>query len=596
MTASQGPLATLQAASRASGLTEAELAVHVTEGRLQPAGRDAQGRPLYRIDDIGLLGAPPERASVYASLQGEPELGPDASDRDRILASLPYFARRLVESDYAALTIMNSGGRIAQMYVSGMSQRQADALGDPPVGKGVLGLMGPQGAPIRLHNITDHRRSVGFPDGHPAMRSLLGVAIESHERHAANLYVANSPGRPHFTAEDQQLIESLAVHARIALEVDRLRLRESGLRQTAERSRREAEAARLRTETVLGVATVGVLVMDASGQTVISANEEIERILGMPLPEGTPISTVQNNTRLEDAIGRAVPAESRPLQLVVRTGQPHGPVDMFITSPEGERKPALVSAAPIKDSEGRLTEVVVAIQDTTVLMELEQAKRDFLSMVTHDLRTPVTTIKALLHDARTAVSDGRPAEHVLKGIEEEADYLNELVTNLLDMSRIEANADTLEFEQCHILDLVGDAVQRAVRSHYGRGRNIRVNVSPDLPMTFADPAQVGRVLDNLLSNALKYSETDIAVRCALDDGNSVVTRVEDYGRGIPAELVSNLFDKFFRVHHGRRAGREGSGLGLAVCKAIVEAHGGSIGVDSEEGNGSSFWFSLPAER
>jgi signal transduction histidine kinase len=257
-----------------------------------------------------------------------------------------------------------------------------------------------------------------------------------------------------------------------------------------------------------------------------------------------------------------------------------------------------VSAAPVLASDGHVTAGIAVFQDITELKLLDEVKADFLSMITHDLRGPVTAIKGLAASAMThAPESGKNAEQLreeLAAVDDESDRLTELVSNLLDMSRIEAGAVRLEPEETHIADLTDDAVRRAKRSRLGEGRAIEVNAPLGLPLFYVDPVQIGRVLDNLISNALKYSDGPIKVDAGHDpEKNALVTTVHDSGVGLAPEVQSAVFEKFFRVTDvGRKSGM-GAGLGLAICKAIVEGHGGEINVESELRQGSSFSFTLP---
>jgi signal transduction histidine kinase len=170
------------------------------------------------------------------------------------------------------------------------------------------------------------------------------------------------------------------------------------------------------------------------------------------------------------------------------------------------------------------------------------------------------------------------------------------VANLLDMTRIEAGGDMFEFEVCHLADIATDSVARMNRSRYGHGRRIHVNVPPDLSAIYADPGQIGRVVDNLLSNALKYSEDDISVQARFQPASRTVrVEVSDRGPGIPAGQERAIFDRFARLKGAGRRGRQGSGLGLAICRSIITAHSGEIGVISSK-RGSNFWFSMPIDH
>ncbi len=154
----------------------------------------------------------------------------------QLLANLPFLARRLVNADYAALTLGSQDGRIADMIVSGMSDSQSKPIGHPPTGRGVLGNLDHANAPIRLGNIASHQRSTGFPEGHPDMKSMIGVGVTSdrNQDEAIRIYATRVTGQPSFTAEEQAIIESLATFAKQALEFDTLRKAETSLRIRAE--------------------------------------------------------------------------------------------------------------------------------------------------------------------------------------------------------------------------------------------------------------------------------------------------------------------------------------------------------------------------
>ena len=217
-------------------------------------------------------------------------------------------------------------------------------------------------------------------------------------------------------------------------------------------------------------------------------------------------------------------------------------------------------------------------------------------MITHDLRSPLATIKGLVTELAPSLDGESELNSDIEAIDEEIDQTIELVSNLLDMSRIEAGAYPLDMEITHMIDMSEDAIARARRSRIGRDRDVQADVPANLPPLFADPKQLGRVLDNLLSNALKYSSGKVTLCSEVsEDGDEVRTVVIDSGIGIPLEDSDLVFDKFFRVTGGPRAGR-GAGLGLAICKAIVNAHGGEVGVNSTLGEGSEFWFTMPVYK
>jgi two-component system sensor histidine kinase KdpD len=242
------------------------------------------------------------------------------------------------------------------------------------------------------------------------------------------------------------------------------------------------------------------------------------------------------------------------------------------------------------------------------LRESDQLKNVLLGLVTHDLRTPLASIKAavssLLDETMTwSLADRRD---FLESIDTSADRLNRLVGNLLDLSRLEAGVAVPQKEWYLIGDVIATVLDQLDLTGQLRGRSVEVDVPDDLPLVPMDHAQMEEVLTNLIENALKYSPATSPVRIsarATDVPHELEVSVADRGVGIPPGELHAIFGKFYRVQHVQLPwdkGRPpiGTGLGLAICAGIVEAHGGRIWAESAPGEGSTFTFTLPipAER
>jgi two-component system, OmpR family, sensor histidine kinase KdpD len=227
------------------------------------------------------------------------------------------------------------------------------------------------------------------------------------------------------------------------------------------------------------------------------------------------------------------------------------------------------------------------------LHQRDAVKTSLLSSVSHELRTPLTAIKTMLFGLR---HDGEPPspsvrEEFLTGIDRELEYLNGLVGNLLDMSRLDAGTLTPRREW-HILDELVEGAIRRINALL-TGRDLQVALSPDLPPISVDGVQIQQVLVNLLDNAIKFSQpgTPIRLTAALA-GDVLELRVSNTGEGVPAEDLERIFDRFYRIESGRSSA-PGTGLGLAICKSIVEAHGGSILAQSIPGQQTTIIFRIP---
>jgi two-component system sensor histidine kinase KdpD len=225
-------------------------------------------------------------------------------------------------------------------------------------------------------------------------------------------------------------------------------------------------------------------------------------------------------------------------------------------------------------------------------IEAEQLRNTLLSSVSHDLRTPLAVITgaaSTLTDDGGAIDDASRRD-LMKSILEESDRLNRLIGNLLDMTRLESGAIHVKKDWLPLEEVVGAAVHR-IEARLG-GRLVKVELPPDAPLVPYDSMLLEQTLINLLENAVKYGEGQIEVRATLHPGE-VVVEVADRGPGIPAGEETRIFEKF---HRSVREGSPGGvGLGLAICRAIVTAHGGRIWSRNRDGGGASFCFSLPIQ-
>jgi signal transduction histidine kinase len=224
--------------------------------------------------------------------------------------------------------------------------------------------------------------------------------------------------------------------------------------------------------------------------------------------------------------------------------------------------------------------------------ELARMQEEFISTISHELRTPLGFIKGyvttLLRD--DAKWDAPARQEFLQIIDDEADRLRELIDNLLDSSRLESGSLGMTREPTQVGALVRDTTQRA-RSMYPE-LNLEVKVDGDLPPIEMDATRISQVLDNLLSNAVKYAPgSPVGLHISADE-EWLRFQIMDHGPGIDSEHMTHLFERFYRVPNSSR-GVRGTGLGLYICRKIVEAHGGQINVDSQPGQGTRFDFTLP---
>ncbi len=267
--------------------------------------------------------------------------------------------------------------------------------------------------------------------------------------------------------------------------------------------------------------------------------------------------------------------------------------EIVLEVPDGRRVTVLLNATPILSDDGVVESVVVTMQDMADVEELERLRADFLAMVSHELRAPLTSIKGSAATVLGSATELDPAvvRQFFRIVDEQADHMNGLVADLLDVARIETGELPVSPEPAEVAVLL-DRARSDFRSG-GAGNPLEIDIQPDLPLVLADRRRVVQVLANLLTNAARHSPQSSVIRIgAVREGVHVAFSVADEGQGIPLEGLPRLFRKFSRLQSGEQG--ENTGLGLAICRGIVEAHGGRIWAESDgPGQGARFTFTLP---
>lgn len=239
--------------------------------------------------------------------------------------------------------------------------------------------------------------------------------------------------------------------------------------------------------------------------------------------------------------------------------------------------------------------LMCVVHDITERKQIDQMKRDFVAMVSHDLRTPLTSIQ-MVHSLLSAGAYGELTEDGLEsvsGAQDCCDRLITLVNDLLDLERMESGRMDLNVESVQVSEIIAASLNMVKNAIKQKKIQLTIENSID-PFVKADKERMIQVLLNLIANAVKFSPENSGLLISVVKDNEFATiNVKDEGRGVPENQKTSIFERFKQVNKSDSKGRKGSGLGLAISKAIVELHGGQIGVESEEGKGSTFYFSLP---
>jgi PAS domain S-box-containing protein len=407
---------------------------------------------------------------------------------------------------------------------------------------------------------------------------LQGVALPMAARDEVVGIIYIFRGYPTaFSANDRALLASFADQAAIAVHNARLYL------QTAQEKRR--------LDAILESSADGILIMN-SAHRIQRFNRALAKITGWSAAEAidhTHDEVIrwarrESGPDLNEAEAGGWPLATRPAPLYVEGD---------LMRQGGGYVAAGITYAPLFDREGRLVNLIANVRDITKFREAEEVKSTFISIISHELKTPVSLIKGYAETLRRedARWDPTTVQDSLAVIVEEADRLADLIENLLDASRLQAGALKLNRTEVSLDQLAARLVEK-FKTQTDK-HTLTADFPPGFPAIVGDEERLRQVIGNLLSNALKYSPGGkVAVRGRVEP-QQVVVSVSDEGPGIAAADLPRVFDRFYRADSDLTKRAKGAGLGLYLAKAVVEAHGGRIWAESAPGKGTTFSFSLP---
>jgi PAS domain S-box-containing protein len=407
------------------------------------------------------------------------------------------------------------------------------------------------------------------------LHQVVALPLTFEERLLGLIYLFRSGGIA-FSSNDESVLASFADQAAIAV-------RNAQLYQQVTAEKQQLDA-------IIEHSADGVMIVDPELRILVF-NRALGQMTGWPAEQaiGKPCYQV---LALDRPSGRDLCA-AEPGALAFE-GETPWVAEGELCRPAGSRVAVRVTYSPLYDQEGRLSYVLANVVDITRFREAEEMKSTFISVVSHELKTPVSLIKGYANtlareDANWDVATVREG---LQVISEESDRLNGLINNLLDASRIQAGGFRLERADVSIPRLAAKVVENFRLQT--AGHQFVLDFAQDLPVISGDEERLRQVFNNLVSNAIKYAPDGGEIRIGgWSDGKEVTVYVADQGIGIPPEEQAKLFQRFYRVDSSLRRKTQGAGLGLYLCRSIVEAHGGRIWLRSEPCKGTTVFFALP---
>jgi two-component system phosphate regulon sensor histidine kinase PhoR len=337
------------------------------------------------------------------------------------------------------------------------------------------------------------------------------------------------------------------------------------------------QSERSKTNAVLSVMTDGVMIVDREGLVQL-VNKAAETMFGIEHSEaiGHSLAQLLRHHQVFE-LWQYSQASNQPQATTVEAGL-HKQYLQCIAAPLGQAMPG---------------STLLLFQDLTQLRRLETVRQDFISNISHELRTPLASLKALTETLQDgALEDPPAAQRFLQQIETEVDSLSLMVQELLELSRIESGRVPLKLKATNPCELIQQAAERLALQAERAGLALQIDCPSTLSSVLVDPARLEQVLVNLLHNAIKFTPSGGEVRVgAVEEEAQIRFFVKDNGVGIAANDLPRIFERFYKADRARSGG--GTGLGLAIARHLVEAHGGKIWAESEEGRGSHFYFTAP---
>ncbi len=419
-------------------------------------------------------------------------------------------------------------------------------------------------------------RDVGADIGRP-LRHMSALPLTFRNTTIGVIYVFRAALNVEFTAEERELLMAFADQAAIA--VSNARLFQSVLRE------------KQHLDALIENSADGVMILDARWR-ITTFNRAMEQLTGWPREEaiGRPCAEV---LAIHTPQGANICLVDCPLQR--RPPEPNPIVEGWIDTRDGRRLYVQSRYAAQRGPTGAFVSAIANVRDITEQRIDAEMQNTFISVISHELRTPVSIIKGYAETlARNDADwDAATLRDGLAVIVEEADRLAQQINGLLEVSRLQADGVRLELSDWPVLPLARRVVERFA-PQAGEKFTFELRIPEDFPPVHADYERTRTVLENLVSNAIKYSPDGGIVRItARLSGDHAIIAVSDQGIGIPPEEQKKLFRRFYRVDNRLRRETQGAGLGLFLSRAIVEAQGGRIWVDSRPGRGSRFSFTLP---
>ncbi len=503
-------------------------------------------------------------------------------DLDTVLDEALESARALTGARYGVIVVLDEEGVPQLPIFSGLTPKEEREQLAWPGNARLFEHLRTRPEPVRVADFPGYVRALGIEAAWTISRTFLGMPMRHRGLEAGSFFLAEKADGEAFTAGDEEVLTLFASQAAATI--------------ANARAHRAEQRARADLEALVETSPVGVVVFDVKRGRAASLNREMRRIVERLRMPGRPLEQLLEVMSFRRADGSEVSLSEIPIAQQLTSGETVRVEEMVLSVPDGRSVRALVNATPIPAEGDAIGSVVVTAQDLAPLDEIERMRTEFLGLVSHELREPLAAIKgsAVTLMEETPALDPAEMREFHRLIIEQADHMRGLIGDLLDAGRIEAGTLSVAPEPSEVADLMERARNTFLSG--GARHGVVIDLPPGLPRAMADRRRIVQVLNNLLSNAARNAPESSAIRLsAVQEGAHVAISVSDEGRGLAPERLAHLFRKHIAPEGGGPEGKTpGHSLGLAICKGLVEAHGGRIRAESAgPGQGTTIVFTVP---
>ena len=499
-------------------------------------------------------------------------------DPDTVVRRIVEAAQGLTGARRGIISTVDETGAPGEFFFSGYTPEEEAELLAWPHSLELFEHFRELPGPLRQGDFAGYAQALGLTPLASFAMAFQGTPMRHRGANIGNFFLGDKADGEAFTDADEEMLVLFASQAAAAIANARVH-------RSEQRARRDLEA-------LVETSPVGVVVFDGGSGRMLESNREARRIVeGLRTP-GRPLEELLEVVVCRRADGREVSLAELPLAQQLASSEIVRAEEVVLSVPDGRSVRTLINATPTHAEEPGAGSVVVTLQDLAPLDEVERMRTEFLGLVSHELRAPLTSIKGSAATLLEQAGRLDPAEmrEFFRIIGEQADQMRSLIADLLDTGRIDAGTLSVSPEPSAVVDLIEQA--RSIFLGGDTRHGLVVDLADDLPFVMADRRRVVQVLINLLANAARHSPESSVIRvAAARDGQHIAFSVADDGEGVAPDLLPNLF----RKHVGGAGGTASQGLGLAICKGLVEAHGGRIRAASGgPGEGTTITFTIPA--